>query len=536
VISEKKSYFAQAICLLNTDLMEIRKFRIISILTDIVILTLSFLGIIIWTKHGSLKGYIPSHFSFFAALAVIWIIVSLINGKMHRGKIINFSTLFYRIISSNIISISIIALVMYSFREYDYSRAIVLGTALAATVFELLSGAVFIAYKKAVIQDYETYEKYKTIKKRNEYELVSTVNGNRTREENSADVNPVIISSLIKECGEDMARTVVKMTGNKFTERTAVLSTTTIFNIESLPYEKYDYIINLHKINDIRKLDDFLDTVNTKLDQSGYFLCCVETKDQRKTRILKKFPPVINYIYYCFDFIVKRIFPKFRITTGLYYFLTNGSNAVISRAEALGRLSRAGFRIINESFIGNYLCIEARKTGDPLPQKETYYGAIIALLRIGRNGELFKVYKLRTMHPYSEYIQDYVYQMHDLQDGGKFRDDFRITSWGAFSRKIWFDELPMIINYLKGDMKLVGVRPLSKQYFELYSKELQERRINYKPGLIPPYYADMPALLNDIQASEMKYLDAYDKHPFLTDFRYFWKSIWNIIFRKARSN
>ena len=147
-----------------------------------------------------------------------------------------------------------------------------------------------------------------------------------------------------------------------------------------------------------------------------------------------------------------------------------------------------------------------------------------------------KVYKLRTMHPYSEYIQDYVYKLHDLQNGGKFKNDFRITSWGSICRKVWLDEFPMFINYFRGDMKFFGVRPLSKHYFELYSKEVQDRRIMYKPGLVPPFYADMPEDLEEIQASELKYLNSYDKHPFFTDFRYFWKSMWNILFRKARSN
>ena len=140
-----------------------------------------------------------------------------------------------------------------------------------------------------------------------------------------------------------------------------------------------------------------------------------------------------------------------------------------------GRLSRAGFIIKQESFIGNKLCIEARKSGDPIPMNGTMYGPLIALPRIGQEGRLIKVYKLRTMHPYSEFIQDYVYRLHDLQDGGKFKNDFRITSWGAVCRRIWLDELPMLINYVKGDMKLVGVRPLSKHYFELYKKEVQER-------------------------------------------------------------
>jgi hypothetical protein len=45
----------------------------------------------------------------------------------------------------------------------------------------------------------------------------------------------------------------------------------------------------------------------------------------------------------------------------------------------------------------------------------------------------------------------------------------------------------------------------------------------------------MPSDLVDIQESEKGYLDSYDKHPFLTDFRYFWKSMFNIMFRHARS-
>ncbi len=99
-----------------------------------------------------------------------------------------------------------------------------------------------------------------------------------------------------------------------------------------------------------------------------------------------------------------------KFTRKLYFFLTRGENAVITRAEALGRLSRAGFIIKQESFIGNRLCIEARKYGDPIPMDGKMYGPLIALPRIGMDGNLIKVYKLRTMHPYSEYIQDYVYK------------------------------------------------------------------------------------------------------------------------------
>jgi len=120
--------------------------------------------------------------------------------------------------------------------------------------------------------------------------------------------------------------------------------------------------------------------------------------------------------------------------------------------------------------------------------------------------------------------------------GGKFNKDTRVSTIGGIMRKYWLDELPMIINMLKGEMKLVGVRPLSSQYFNLYSKELQEKRIKFKPGLLPPYYADMPRTLEEIQESEMNYLLACEKKGvFLTDARYFWMILKNILFHQARS-
>jgi lipopolysaccharide/colanic/teichoic acid biosynthesis glycosyltransferase len=515
--------------------MERRKFRSLTLLADIVILTISFLALV-WTKPASLRSYLPSHTPFFIGLAAMWFIVSLVNGKMNRGKIVNFTALFSRVLTSNFIAVSITALAMYSLRAYAYSRTIVLGTAVLATFLELVFGSVYLAFKKAVVQDNADFDKYTTEKKPSEHELVTGMIGKSKRPDEHTEVNPHIALSIERECGSEMALAILKMTCSNFTDHVAVLSTTTIFNITSLAKEKYDYIINLHKMNDIRKLNSFLDAVNSKLDTDGYFFCCVETKDQRKKRLLNKYPPILNYIYYTLDFIVKRILPKLKFTRGLYHFLTRGDNAVLSRAEALGRISRAGFKIKQESFIGNLLCIEAKKFNEPVPIANQVYGPLIALSRIGKNGEIIKVYKLRTMHPYSEFIQGYVYKLHDLQDGGKFKHDFRITSWGAICRKIWLDELPMLMNFFQGNMKLVGVRPLSRQYFDLYRKDVQARRIKYKPGLIPPFYVDMPNDLEGIQASELKYLDSYDKNPFYTDFRYFWKSGWNILFHKARSH
>ena len=144
-------------------------------------------------------------------------------------------------------------------------------------------------------------------------------------------------------------------------------------------------------------------------------------------------------------------------------------------------------------------------------------------------------YKFRTMHPYSEYLQQYVYDLAGLQKGGKIEDDFRVTTWGRFMRKFWLDELPMLYNWIKGDLSIVGVRPLSFHYLELYDAELRELRKKVKPGLVPPFYADLPGTFEEICDSERRYIRAFLERPVRTQIVYFWKSFVNIVVRGARS-
>ena len=101
---------------------------------------------------------------------------------------------------------------------------------------------------------------------------------------------------------------------------------------------------------------------------------------------------------------------------------------------------------------------------------------------------------------------------------------------------MWIDELPMLVNLFKGDCKLFGIRPLSEHYLSLYDEEFRKRRIKYKPGLVPPYYADMPTNINEIIKSEETYLNNFDRNRIKTDFNYFWKSFNNIIINSKRSS
>jgi lipopolysaccharide/colanic/teichoic acid biosynthesis glycosyltransferase len=307
------------------------------------------------------------------------------------------------------------------------------------------------------------------------------------------------------------------------------------FNIDLLKSIQYAHIINLKNLNDVRGLNNFFRSVNAKLPIGGLYINCVETFDLRREKIMKMLPKPFNRIIYAGDVLFSRVLPKLKITKKIYFFITRGKGRVLSKTEILGRLYYCGFEVIAEQHLNGCLYFAAKKVKEPISDKDPHYGMVIRLKRVGKDGEIFTVYKLRTMHAYSEYLQQYVFERNQLQEGGKFHNDFRISPEGKFFRKFWLDELPMFINFFKGDMKLVGIRPLSQHYFNLYTPELQKKRVLCKPGLIPPFYADMPKTLDEIMASEMRYLDTYLKNPLKTDISYFFKAFKSILFKGARS-
>lgn len=90
--------------------------------------------------------------------------------------------------------------------------------------------------------------------------------------------------------------------------------------------------------------------------------------------------------------------------------------------------------------------------------------------RPGLNGKIFKMIKFRTMLDAKDKL------------GNLLPDDHRMTKFGTFLRSTSLDELPGLFNVLKGDMSLVGPRPLLVQYLPLYSPE-QARRHNVRPGI-----------------------------------------------------
>lgn len=97
-------------------------------------------------------------------------------------------------------------------------------------------------------------------------------------------------------------------------------------------------------------------------------------------------------------------------------------------------------------------------------------GAFFTQERPGKNGKIFKVIKFKTMTDERD------------ENGNLLPDAQRLTKVGKFVRSTSIDELPQLINVLKGDMSLIGPRPLLVKYLPLYSKE-QARRHEVRPGM-----------------------------------------------------
>ncbi len=140
----------------------------------------------------------------------------------------------------------------------------------------------------------------------------------------------------------------------------------------------------------------------------------------------------------------------------------------------------------------------AAKVKEPVRADKPSGGLLIRLKRKGKGGKIIGVYKFRTMYAYSEYLQPYIYKQAGLCSGGKIAGDYRVNAAGRFLRKTWLDELPMLINWMKGDLKLVGASA-EQPLFQPLPEELRALRIRRNRALSRLFYADMPGTLDEIR-------------------------------------
>lgn len=303
-----------------------------------------------------------------------------------------------------------------------------------------------------------------------------------------------------------------------------------------LPHTHTNILVDLSPLNKRGFINKYLEFTNKHLPEGGILVGKLETFSQHVHTRFKNDPKWLKNLKTLHLFLKHRVIPKLNMTKDIYFKYMNSNYRILTKAEALGRLASCGFDILEYKNIDGYTYFVAQKNGQPFFDEHPTYGLLVTLNRVGKGKKIIPFYKVRTMHPYAEYLQEYVFDKYGTENGDKINKDFRVTQWGKILRKLWLDELPMLYNLLKGDMKLVGVRPLSVHKFETYPKYLQDKRTKYKPGLVPPFYVDLPKTTEEFFACENKYLDEYAKKPIRTDIKYFFKAFYNIVIKRARSH
>jgi lipopolysaccharide/colanic/teichoic acid biosynthesis glycosyltransferase len=300
--------------------------------------------------------------------------------------------------------------------------------------------------------------------------------------------------------------------------------------------EKYNIraILDLNLINKRGKLNLYFKAINNLLPDAGLYITCFESHRQRNFRVYGSNPALTDKLRILLGYLVHRVIPKIAHLKKTYYFFLKKPYRYLPTSEALGRLIYCGFTIIEYRVIRNRTYCVLMKTSKPLPIKHPNYGVIIKLKRVGKEGKMLDVYKFRTMHAYSEYLQDYLVKHNGYSGKGKLANDFRITYYGRFFRKFWLDELPQLINVLKNEMKLVGVRPISITKFSEMPADLRALRIKHKPGCIPPYVSLNDPSKEGNERSERTYLKDKAESSFV-DLRYLCKALYNMFVKRMCS-
>jgi len=306
-------------------------------------------------------------------------------------------------------------------------------------------------------------------------------------------------------------------------------------------------VISRDRINDVQRLSHFLILCANEIVMGGYFVIWYTPIENVINDLKNRYSGLFYWLVLIVYFVWYRIFPKLPLLNRLRFTskclsldplnlsATKRRCWMLSKAEMWGRLAYSGMQVIAETKgLGVHYVMAQRIAKPDLSKRPSYY-ILVGLEKVGLEGKIIRTHKIRTMFPYSEFIQKRLFEDHGLATTGKIANDFRLTGYGKVIRKYWLDELPQIFDWLRGDIKLVGIRATSRHFLSLYPKEFLDLYFQIKPGLIPPVFDESTSGFDQIVAVELAYLRQYWRQPFQTDVRCLVQTFTDIVFRGIRS-
>ena len=182
-------------------------------------------------------------------------------------------------------------------------------------------------------------------------------------------------------------------------------------------------------------------------------------------------------------------------------------------------ISTIGFIVLSPIFLILAIIIKLDSKGP----------VFFAHTRYGKDGKKFKMYKFRTMYENAQdMINDFTpEQMKEWKENFKLQDDPRITKVGKFLRKTSLDELPQIVNIIKGDLSIIGPRPVIEEELEKYGDN-KDKFLSVTPGLTGYWQANGRSSTTYEQRMEMELYYIDNISPKL-DVKIFFKTIESVI-------
>ena len=247
---------------------------------DVLIVTVSFL-FLAYVKPATLSFYLPYYYQPFLLFLTLWVGVSVIFGKYSYNNKAVMADYVNPVIISNLFMLGTISIMIFGFQRFGFSRLIVFGTIGIASIAEFFIVSQYYYYRKLNrdADKMEGVEKFVS----QMGQLIHQVNKTEPDKNNHEPTIPVFSlanyqSQIISETSASVYNFMLQHVDAAH-NRTMVLNTSTRFNVEILPANAFNTIINLQTINDIKYLNKFFEAVNQKLEEGGLFIDCVVSNE-----------------------------------------------------------------------------------------------------------------------------------------------------------------------------------------------------------------------------------------------------------------
>lgn len=480
-------------------------------LSGMLLLLLSCLGV-----NYFITSIFTFHHLFYDSTYIIFIvwIISLPLFEQHKPKFFQekLKYVLSPILKSILFHLVIVLFIMYinSLNTYEYAIKAILLFSIIESIFISIQSLVNNRSKQNRSHANRANKKYEqNVLKSDKIGIISDI-----KRPVPCDINQLILEQLKKE----------------ITSNTKEIGHVEFFkkglNPSNTP--KASLLIVSENINNFKNINELLNSFYNLILNKGYIVLSYRSLESLEAEIFKK-SLLYRFFYFAHFYIYRRAFPKIKGLHLIYKLFSGYKNKVISKTEVWGRLAYFGFDVRLEQTVNNITYLIARKTKTISENPNPSYAPLVRLNRVSYGGYIIKIYKIRSMYPYSEFLQQKVFELNQLSSTGKFKEDFRITRLGKIYRKYWIDELPQFLDWIRGEIKLVGIRAMSQQFFSLYPEEYQNIYKKVKPGIISPIFDESNDSFEDIVKIEQSYLEQYLKNPIRTDFKYFWLTVKQIL-------